>query len=89
MPRRNVQEVTVEDVQKRRNPNKHYVSLSRCFKTTFLSVSLTIKSVERCFSRVCPNKETGDVIVSDEDHVTAPKSFSIRSVFIDVCVSVL
>ncbi|XP_057215491.1 SH3 and PX domain-containing protein 2B isoform X3 [Triplophysa rosa] len=25
MPRRNVQEVTVEDVQKRRNPNKHYV----------------------------------------------------------------
>lgn len=25
MPRRNVQEVIVEDVQKRRNPNKHYV----------------------------------------------------------------
>lgn len=27
MPRRTVQEVTVQDVQKRRNPNKHYVSL--------------------------------------------------------------
>lgn len=26
MPRRTVQEVTVQDVQKRRNPNKHYVS---------------------------------------------------------------
>ncbi|KAM7374621.1 hypothetical protein PAMP_007268 [Pampus punctatissimus] len=25
MPRRTVQEVTVQDVQKRRNPNKHYV----------------------------------------------------------------
>lgn len=27
MPRRTVQEVTVQDVQKRRNPNKHYVSM--------------------------------------------------------------
>lgn len=27
MPRRTVHEVTVQDVQKRRNPNKHYVSL--------------------------------------------------------------
>lgn len=27
MPRRTVQEVLVQDVQKRRNPNKHYVSL--------------------------------------------------------------
>lgn len=25
MPRRTVQEVTVQDVQKRRSPNKHYV----------------------------------------------------------------
>lgn len=28
MPRRTVQEVTVQDVQKRRIPNKHYVSLT-------------------------------------------------------------
>ncbi|KAK0134649.1 SH3 and PX domain-containing protein 2B [Merluccius polli] len=31
MPRRTVQEVTVQDVQKRRNPNKHYVYIIKVF----------------------------------------------------------